>query len=131
MNVRELATASLRLLGVLQSGEQPTPAEMDDAKLALNNMLDAWANQGIDLEFLEFTTLDDVIPYPEDHMAAFRYNLAVELAPEYGVTVSDALAGRAQAYYRALRSQYVDPDILTIDSALQPINNVNRGGRII
>jgi hypothetical protein len=51
-------------------------------------------------------------------MSAFAYNLAIELAPEYGVEVTGALGARAATYFKMLQAQYVDPDILTIDAGL-------------
>ena len=125
MTLRELINRSLRLLSVIQAGETPAESETSDAIPAVNGMLEAWRTMGIDLEFLPFTTLDDVIPYPEDHLSAFAYNLAIELAPEYGVEPSTAVGARAGSYFRALQAQYADPDILTIDPQLTPGYNTN------
>ena len=92
---------------------------------ALNGMLNAWAGLGIDLEFLAFTDLTQAVPYAEDHISAFAYNLAIEIAPEYGVEPPDAVISRAQTYFKMLQTQYCDPDILTIDPALMPVFNAN------
>ena len=116
MNVRDLVTGSMRLLGVLRQGENPTAQEAADGMISLNGMLNAWILQGIDLEFLNFASLNDVIPYPDDHIPAFRYNLAVELAPECGVTVTPAIGTRASQYFQALQVFYSDPDTLEFDS---------------
>ncbi len=96
----------------------------------LNDMLNAWIDSGLDLEFIEFTDLDDVIPYPQDHMAAMRYNLAIELAPEYGVKISQSVAVRAAAYYRGLLSQYENIDTLTVDDGLKTVYNPNSAWRL-
>ena len=116
--VRDLVYRSLRVLGVNQSGENPSATEAQDALEALNGMLNSWYSLGIDLEFESFTDLSQTVPYADDHMSAFAYNLAIELAPEYGVEVTGALGARAATYFKMLQAQYVDPDILTIDPSL-------------
>ena len=104
--VRQLINRSLRLLAVRQTGENPTSVEAQDAMEALNGMLNAWAGLGIDLEFLAFTDLTQAVPYAEDHISAFAYNLAIEIAPEYGVEPPDAVISRAQTYFKMLPLQY-------------------------
>lgn len=47
MTAREMIASSLRLLGVLASGEVPTAAEANDALTALNQMLSAWSNENL------------------------------------------------------------------------------------
>jgi hypothetical protein len=115
----------MRLNGVNQTGETPSATEAADAMEALNGMLNAWEGLGIDLEFLGFTDLSQVVPYPDDHISAFAYNLAIELAPEYGVEITAGLSSRAQTYFKMLQAKYCDPDILTIDPTLTPWFNAN------
>lgn len=43
---RDLIKGSLRLLGVIASGETPTAAEVADGLSALNDMIDSWSNDG-------------------------------------------------------------------------------------
>lgn len=42
MTVRDLINGSFRLLGTLASGEQATAPEAEDARTALNSLLDSW-----------------------------------------------------------------------------------------
>ena len=124
MTVNDLIRSALRTLGVLRAGENPTPAEAADALVTLNGMLNAWIYDGMDLEFVDDLVLTGTVPYPDDHLPAFRYNLAVELAPEYGVEINAVMAGLAGKYYRQLRTSFVSPDTLGIDEAL----TINTGG---
>ncbi|TFH49493.1 MAG: hypothetical protein E4H01_04160 [Lysobacterales bacterium] len=121
MTVNDLVRRAMRTLGVLRAGENPKPSEAADAIATLNDMLNAWIYEGMDLEFVQDLTGTDTLPYPDDHIAAFRYNLAVELAPEFGVQIDAVTAGLAGKYYRALRTANVSPDTLSIDDALSPI----------
>lgn len=45
MTVRDLITASLRKLGVIASGENPSASEASDALDALNGMIDSWKTE--------------------------------------------------------------------------------------
>jgi hypothetical protein len=124
MTVHDLIRRSMRALGVLRSGENPSAAEAADALDTLNDMLNAWRQEGIDLEHLTLA-LTDVLPYPDDHVACIRYNLSVELAAEYGVGLSPSVAMQARRTFLALRSQYMQPVELSVDDALRPIFNPN------
>lgn len=44
---RDLISGSLRLIGVLASGETPSDAEAEDALSSLNGMLDRWSANGL------------------------------------------------------------------------------------
>ena len=125
MTANELIRRSLRSLGVLYHNESPTNDEANDALATLNDMLNAWLLEGMDLEVYENLELTDTLPYPDDHISAMRYGLAVELAPEYGVQVSTEVAAMAGKTYTALRAFYCDPDTLSTDSMLHPYNNTN------
>jgi hypothetical protein len=46
MTVQEFINSALRLIGVLDSGEQPSSTESDDAFAALNQLLSSWSTAG-------------------------------------------------------------------------------------
>ena len=45
MTAQALIASSLRLIGVLGSGESPSNAEANDAFIALNDLIDSWSNE--------------------------------------------------------------------------------------
>lgn len=47
MTGRDLVSASLRLLGVLASGETPSASEATDGLSALNRLIDSWSNESL------------------------------------------------------------------------------------
>ena len=117
----DVITGSLRLLGKLQSGEVPTAAEGADALTTMNQMLHAWRDQGIDLEHSDYA-LSDPIPLQENHLAAIRYALTMELAAEYGVAPSPFLMAKADEYFRGLQAFYADPGLLGCDYGLNVVH---------
>lgn len=123
MTVNDLIRRAMRSLGVLHTGENPSAAEAADALDTLNDLLNAWRNEGLDLEVVSDLALTDTLPYPDDHVTAIRYNLAVELAPEYGVQVSQVVAAMARRHWLALRAQYMRPDTLSTPDDLLPVYN--------
>lgn len=53
----EIIKRSMRLLGVISIGEEPSPDECADSLSALNAMLDSWANENL---FIYAKTLDTI-----------------------------------------------------------------------
>lgn len=67
-----------------------------------------------------FSSLDDVLSVPSGYERAFIYNLAIEIAPEYGKTPSPVVIKIAGESKKALESANSTNDtvILSVDSAL-------------
>lgn len=112
--VNEVIKRALRSIGVLHHNEDATDDEAADALTTLNDMLNAWRLQGIDLEHLD-VALTDEMPYAGEDIAAIRYNLAMELAGEFGVPPPAVTAVRADSSFRALQAKYAAPDELKAD----------------
>ncbi len=51
MTVQELLKAALRVIGVVAPGETPTDAELQDAREALNLMLESWSDERLIIYF--------------------------------------------------------------------------------
>jgi hypothetical protein len=115
---------ALRSLGVLRTGEEPTARESADALHTMNDMLNAWRLNGIDLEYLDIE-LPDIVPYPDDHISAIRYNLALELSAEYGVQPPAVVVSMAGSTYANLKAHYFQVGELSVDAALNPRYNAN------
>lgn len=123
--VRQCVNRAFRLIAATQSGENIPDEDAQNAMEALNGMLNSWYSRGIDLEFTNFTNLDDVIPYADDHYDAFCYNLAVRIAPEFSIQPDPAILAIANENFRMLQAQYADPDTLNVDPEFNLIFNPN------
>jgi hypothetical protein len=123
---RDLITSSLRSIGVLHSGETPSAEEANDSLDALNEMLNAWIYEGVNLEHTTATSLNSTVPYPDDHLGPIRWNLCVRLAPEFGIAVTAEIAALAQQGFNQLQRAYADPLNLDLDPALNAIYDPNQ-----
>lgn len=81
MTVLDLITRALRLLGAINVGSTPTADEQADALLALNAMVEAWANERL----MMFTSAREV----------FSINAAQQVY-QLGPTATDWIAARPQ-----------------------------------
>lgn len=121
----EIIKKSLRELGILQTQEEPSAAEAQDALDTLNGMLQTWELEGIKLNHVDMV-LTDELPYPDNHYLPIVYNLAVEFAAEYGIDLRADTVGKAENGYRNLQNYYYEPAELQVDTALHPLYSPNR-----
>lgn len=79
----------------------------------------------------DFSTISDTLVAPPGYERAFRFNLAAEIAPEYGKQASVTVMKVAIESKNAIRDQNAlnDTDVLRVDDALleQNIFNIYRG----
>lgn len=73
-------------------------------------------------------TLADDLPYPPEWLRAMKFNLAVELSPEYGFTVTPELANLAETSKAIVMRSMVTVPMAKFDSLL-PSNMRQTGSR--
>jgi hypothetical protein len=109
---REVITASLRMLGVLDADET---ASAEDATLALdemNSLMATLAADGIELGFPPQDSLSDDFPLDEQAQAQVKSLLAVMLLPFFpAANISPVLAGRADQARTQLARAAVQSDM--------------------
>jgi hypothetical protein len=119
MTIGDLVTRALQLAGVVGMNRAPSAAEMNDGIDTLNEMLSAWALDGMDLGLATLVQTDTDLFDPA-YVKGVRYSLAVELAGAHGIlnelpaTVIQG-ASEQQDYIRAALA---DVDNLRADNAL-------------
>jgi hypothetical protein len=111
---QETINRALRMTGVLADGQTATASQSADALNALNEMLYAWRDRGVDLGHSALG-LGDEIPYQDDHLACIRYSLAVEISGDFGRPASQDIQYRQQQLFLALQAQYCNPPMMSTD----------------
>lgn len=127
----QVIKAALQRILVQASEAELEPDEYQDAIFAMNNLALAWDAQGITLGYTEILDLGDDVTVPVGALRGLIANLAVEVAPDYGGTVTPALAQQALAGFKALlhlgtrlgQTQY--PNTLPIGSGNEDNTYIN------
>ncbi len=119
--VTEVVTGALVLLEIRTAESAITAAEAEDGLTALNDMMNEWNVDGINIGYETLDNVEDELFVTLGSLGAIKANLAIYIAPEYGRIVTAELTKRAAVSKRSLRasiplngSQF--PDTLPIGS---------------
>ena len=101
--VAQVAKAALQRI-LVQASEAPLEAdEYQDFIFAMNNYMLALDAQGIHLGYTAVSNLADQVTVPVGALRGVIANLAIEVAPDYGGVVTDALVLQAREGLQAMR----------------------------
>ncbi len=128
----DIVTGALQLLEIRVAESGVSSAEGVDGLTALNDMMNEWNVDGIDVGYESLDDTADEIFVDLGSIGAMKANLAIYIAPEYGRTPSQALERRARRSKNSLRaaipinpSQF--PDTLPVGSGNEDDNFVGDG----
>lgn len=123
---KEIVTDALQKLLVLQD---EAPIEASDAQLSLrtlNDIMSAWAVDGVNLGYTEVLALGDTITVPSGAIGAMKVLLACELFPTYKSSeLTQTLAIQQRAAQKTMYKLGVAV-IPSVFSANTPIGSGNR-----
>jgi len=101
--VAQVAKASLQRI-LVQASEAPLEAdEYQDFIFAMNNYMLALDAQGVHLGYTAVSNLADQVTVPLGALRGVIANLAIEVAPDFGGVVTDALVLQAREGLQAMR----------------------------
>jgi len=95
--VAKVVGRALRLIQVVDARQPVRASDMETAIEALNAMIRRWEADGISLGWMPNDNPSEEVLVPDEAVQAVAANLAVVLAPEYGVSVSAVVAQMAAA----------------------------------
>ena len=119
MTIGDLVTRALQLAGVVGMNRAPSAAEMNDGIDTLNEMLNAWALDGMDLRLGELFQGDSDLLDPA-FVKGIRYSLAVELAGAHGILkeLPKTIVAGAESEQDKIRAALADVNNMRCDNAL-------------
>ena len=88
----EVVNDALALIGVKRTGRDVTTDEMSDGIRAMNDYATMLEAEGLFFGYAKAGASTDDINVPDWTLTALKYNLAMRLAPNYGVPVSQEVA---------------------------------------
>lgn len=110
--VTEIITRSLTRLGIRVAETSLEPAELQDGRLLLNDMLSNWEEAGYNLGFSPVANLTDEVRIPRGANLAVIDSLAIMMAPEYSRPISQALVSSAKlAFENMLKANVFIGDV--------------------
>ena len=110
-----LITDSLRLLNVISESETPTAEQGSHALRRMNQMLEAWEEDGIKLGYFAQSATGDTCPVPAYAEKGVTGMLAIDLAPTYGAEPSAFCVKFADDGYQLILRK-------SVNAALQPVD---------
>ena len=130
--VTEIVTGALQLLEIRTAESAITADEAEDGLTALNDMMNEWNVDGINIGYETLDDVEDEVFVTLGSIGAIKSNLAIYIAPEYGRIVTPGLEVRALRSKRSLRAsiplnQSQFPDTLPIGSGNEDNNFTPNG----
>lgn len=124
--VHDVVKRALRRIQVINPVQSVSAADMQTGIEALNEMLTTWESFPLALGWQNVSDPDEEMPIPPEAEGAVVSNLAMTLAPEYGVEPSAVLIALASNGLMVLRRQYFAANPLDTNVML-PLGSGNRG----
>lgn len=101
--VAKVVARALRLIGVNDPSEDPSADDFETAMDAMNAMCTRWEADGLAIGWQNVSNPSDEMPSPAEADEPIVYQLAVRIAPEYGVMPSALVIGGATSFLNSLR----------------------------
>jgi hypothetical protein len=113
--VAYIVRRALLKLDNIDANEAVDDSDSEDAIGALNDMMARWEANGLAMGWTPVVNPSDTMPTPDYLNGAIYYNLAIELAPDYGVSASNEVVNRAGMYMSDLmRDRYCEAPLYTV-----------------
>ena len=129
---RDVVDGALELLGVKAAESAVTAAEAINGLSGLNDMLNEWNLEGLQIGLETIDDLDEELFVDDGAVGPLKANLAIYIAPGYDRTVTPELAQRAKRGKSTLRANVFEcpveyPSTLPVGSGNESIRVTTNG----
>jgi hypothetical protein len=116
LNVLDIATGSLRAIGIIGESKTPSAEQGANAVTRLNDLMTQWAEKGVNVGWDVKAATTDTVAVPLGLVHGIKAQLAELLASDYGVdippvVIREAAESRTLMQRQALQLQFTRPDL--------------------
>ena len=90
LTFNDLLSRSLREIGVIRPNQTPTATQLQQALPTVNSLFEDWEADGIELGWYPLSAGTDVLPIETKDERMVIYNVAVELAGQFGAPLQES-----------------------------------------
>jgi len=123
----EIISDALRELNVIAEIDTPSAEQGTHGLRKLNEMLEAWTENDIELGYFKQTSTSDDCPIPAWAERGVKAKLAIDLASTYGATVSLELATKANEGYQTILRRCISDKLEPANMNHMPIGQGHYG----
>lgn len=119
----EIITDALRDLNVVSELEDASAEQQNLGIRKLNQMMETWKTDGINIGYFAQSTGTDTCPIPDWAEGGVTNSLSVIMAPNYGASVSPELAASGSQFYNSLLRESIKLEMDNADMSHLPIGS--------
>lgn len=123
----EVAAVALKRILVYGADESPSPDDFADFFTAMNDYMAALEADGVRLGYTPVSNSSDEVTVPPGAIRGIIANVAIEVSPDYGGQVSQALIRQAESGLRTMR-RLGAPKMQTSLPSTLPVGSANEWG---
>lgn len=127
----EVISAALKLINVIGQTDTASPEQGAYCLSELNDLIESWTENGIDLGYFRQDDTTDDCPIPTWAERGVKAALAIEVAPHYGATISPGLAKKYDDGYGIILRKSIVETLPTQDMSSMPMGEGMRGSASI
>jgi len=120
---------ALREINVISETDDPSSEQGAYALRKLNQMMELWKEDGIDLGYYSQSSTSAACPIPDWSELGVTTSLAVACAPKYGASISIELAAVAKSTYDTILRKSISEKLDNTDMSHLPSGAGHYGSR--